>query len=221
MEVSPVKDSQNTRAALATGVCLVLALVSGCSTGEAGGPTDRPSSQAGTATAQPSSAPTQEPAPTPSAAPVAVGDVLPAEPEQLPEGIAAFEMPDGSYVAVAADEPLPAQVHSDLVAKGLAVVDVTDVNDNDQLVARSDAAAAYALEQEQATGKKLVMVERLYGYSFASSEVPVWSWYVWSFRDTHNDLVQDYAERDQAVAVAQDWVAARPDPQAWEIVVIE
>lgn len=99
-------------------------------------------------------------------------------------------------------------------------VPLADANSEESLNARGVAFEAFDEAQRSGTGKKLVYVQRMYGYTLESATEQIWSWFLIS-RFADDDLPFDEPDRESAVAAAQAWIAAQRDPSRWDLVVIE
>ncbi|WP_199424589.1 hypothetical protein [Actinotalea solisilvae] len=177
----------------------------------------------GDVTSPPAAAPTSQPTASATApvADVTPGQVLPEEPEALPKDFTSYPMLDGTFVAVAEDQPLPDAVRKAAVAAYDAeVAELTDPNSNEQLSQLAQTFARYMDQQEDATGKKLVVIHRLFGYTLESDYTPVWSYFIGT-PHFDADLPMDRPDRESAVAAAQAWIDTKSNPAAWDIIVIE
>jgi hypothetical protein len=161
-------------------------------------------------------------APTPSASPaaseapqaapdVAVGEFVTAEQaETLGEGLAAYELADGTSVVVGAGEPLPAQVADDLTAELAATV---SGHSDGRILADVSALVTSA---SKSTGKNVLMVYLNPLSSLGDEEPhPMWATHGQP-QDTRIQSTNDY---DSQIANVEAFIASRPDPSAWVYIV--
>ena len=110
--------------------------------------------------------------PTPSATASAavayeVGAVV--DPETvLPEGQKAYALPDGTYVVVEKDKPLPEAVQADLTAKGVAVVAAHPDGTVDSNAA-VEAMGKYTIDITRTTGKRPLIIWHIFGHPTSGS----------------------------------------------------
>jgi len=151
----------------------------------------------------------------PTAAPSVGARLDDAAAKALPDGWKAYPLPDGTKIAVSSMQPLPAPVlaasEAKLAAPTAAIA--TDTN-NGQLDGEAVNAVADEIKRlESLTGRRVVAVWRDY----------VNDQFTWRGETYQQSLVGaalNSSTKDQAVAKARAWVAARPDANRWEILVI-
>lgn len=181
------------------GALVTAALLAGCATGT--GPQEAPSSPAPTATSE-----------APQAVPdVSVGEPVTAEQaETLGEGLAAYELADGTAVVVGADQPLPAQVadelSADLAATVSGHVDSRVVQDVRAMVASAS----------KSTGKSVLMVYLNPLSSLGDEEPhPMWA----TAGQPNGTRIQSTNDYDTQIANVEAFIASQPDPSAWTYIV--
>lgn len=95
----------------------------------------------------------------PAPAPVVTGAVLTADQaKNLPDGVAAYKMADGSLVAVAHTDPVPANVVADIQAQAAAAWPNGPVTDYNQQPAQQKAFNAWIASVSRSTGGRTVLV---------------------------------------------------------------
>ena len=150
-------------------------------------------------------APSREPTPVPQELPAfAVGDIVePAIAEALND-VRGYEMPDGKFVLVNANEPLPAAIQDALNNQIATNYDPSSSN----LSLKESKALGYQVAGK--TGKNILVVGQLITSNEAGQNYPIWR-------------VADYSDRDlttreDAIASAQEIIPSQPDPQRWAII---
>lgn len=155
--------------------------------------------------------------PTPSATASAavayeVGAVV--DPETvLPEGQKAYALPDGTYVVVEKDKPLPEAVQADLTAKGVAVVAAHPDGTVDSNTA-VEAMGKYTIDITRTTGKRPLIIWHIFGHPTSGSE-KVFFYSISGGPGTGSDY---YTDRAQVEAIVDGFMS---DPEhASEYVVV-
>ncbi|WP_315095734.1 hypothetical protein [uncultured Cellulomonas sp.] len=147
--------------------------------------------------------------PTP---PAPIGDVVTQEEaEALGDGLAAYEMQDGTKVVVGEDHPLPAPVEEDLAD---AMDDVLEGEDDGTTAAEN--VSDLAEEASAATGKKVLLVYLNPLLSIGDEEAhPVWV----THGQPEGTTIQGTDDYDAQIANVEEFIAAQPDPSEWAYVV--
>lgn len=205
----------------ATGL-VTLVLVAGC----AAGPGDAEGAP------DPSAEPVQSVEPTPTTPPPTHGAVVTTAEEQdaaAAAGMAVYEKPDGSLVALDPAQPLPSDMYADMIARR-----ETELSDPWGILGLSSDGAwldAELRKLSRATGpRRIVVVEPEWGHPFSlgydmnnpphPDDPPYLCWHI---RGDTNLMPEELraVHHDQAVRVAQvqEWVDAQPAADHWELVV--
>lgn len=194
------------------GLSLSALLISGCATT----PTSAPVPDA-TAATQTAPTPTSDPTPEAPAVPT-VGATLTAEQAAaLPEGMKAYEMTDGTLIAVDPVQPLPESVHADI--KALAQAD--SMRGSGDPAMESGFAAKHTKIASKATGKEIIQVYPLMGVIGDNDwgpNRPGWGAIV-NGQGVHNGTAT--YDRDATIAAVNAWVAAQPNPAIYEVIVLD
>lgn len=208
------KDPHDARASRrpVIGLSLAALLISGCATT----PTSAPVPDA-TAATQTAPTPTSDPTPEAPAVPT-VGATLTAEQAAaLPEGMKAYEMTDGTLIAVDPAQPLPESVHADI--KALAQAD--SMRGSGDSAMESGFAAKHTKIASKATGKEIVQILPLMGVIGDNDwgpNRPVWAAIVNG--KAINKTTTNY-DRDETIAAVNAWVAAQPNPAIYEVIILD
>lgn len=186
-------------AEVAIAAAMVAALLTGCTAND---------TQAGEPTTSRTSERSDSPVEEPTEPPVPhVGDLLdPAAAEALNDArgdARAYPMPDGTYVLINANEPLPPAVAESLNSHVSSLYDPAASRDSFRKI------QVYGYQVESATGKSVLPITQL----VTSNDVGNYT--IWRVVG-HND--RDLGSREEAVAYAQSIINAQPDPQVWIIV---
>lgn len=142
---------------------------------------------------------------------MSVGEPVTAEQaETLGEGLAAYELADGTAVVVGADQPLPAQVadelSADLAATVSGHVDSRVVQDVRAMVASAS----------KSTGKSVLMVYLNPLSSLGDEEPhPMWA----TAGQPNGTRIQSTNDYDAQIANVEAFIASQPDPSAWTYIV--
>lgn len=116
----------------------------------------------------------------------------------LADGQKAYALPDGTFVVVDKDLPLPEAVQSDLTAKGEAVVaahpDGT-VNTNEA----TQAMGKYTIDITRSTGKRAVIVWYRYGFPTVDDAEKVYFYSISGGPGTGSDFYTDRSEVESIV----------------------
>ena len=158
-----------------------------------------------------------DPEPTLTAGPdVVAGTDLGSEPVNLGSSLRAYERADGSYVAVDPATPLPEDVVADMTTQ--AVGAITAGADTDTLTA-TIAKENYAKAMHAGTGRWVVIVSPGTGTKADQNNTDS-GWAFWAHDDTisHTSVV---TSKELAIQDAQKWIAERPDPGTYELLVTE
>ena len=160
-------------------------------------------------TASQSSAAAASPTPEPQELPAFnVGDIVePAIAEALNDvrgDVRGYEMPDGTYTLVNANEPLPAAIQDALGSQ------IASNYDPENTFGSFDESKALGYQAAGKTGKSVLVVSQLMTSNEAGQNYPIWR-------------VADYSDRDlttreDAIASAQEIIPSQPDPQRWAII---
>ena len=144
------------------------------------------------------------------------------EPEELPEGVKAFEMPDGSFVAVVRDEPLPDPVAAAITAS-LAQNISADYSEPGSRAKINDAAQTYAGRMWLRTGKNVVIIYPFFGScSMAEDGHMGWTFTQVTGHDTYDETNCRLSETlQEAKDRAEALIAQEKNPAQFELVVRE
>lgn len=161
----------------------------------------------------------------PAAAKVVAGQTLTAQQaskirRNFKGDLHAYQMADGSYVAVSASQPLPAPVSADIAAQASAAVDAgIAASGHNNPSPMEDAAAHSVASADYETGRSVILLVRFYSY-LDSTRAPGYWW-----APVQNSQVRpnvggpvQLPSREAALAAAQKFVAAQEDPSIWDIV---
>jgi hypothetical protein len=196
-----VKDSRRIRTGALLGALVILTLLAGCAASSNGSTDTEPTEPApASSTAAPDrpAGDTEEPA---AGQDVESGTILDSKPADLPAGLSAYALPDGTYVAVAKDAPLP-----DAVAVDPATV--------------VDSAQEYASLLGLQTGKKVVIVFPMIGACLGESEDYVGYASTRVGPDDRSVYPCALARTiEEAQARANDLVNRQTDPSAFQVLV--
>jgi len=119
----------------------------------------------------------------------------------------AYPLPDGRWVIVVKDQPVPDVVAADGGEKSWAAAQEDAANGPDYHKGLEAAAKRYAAE----TGKRVVHVKRPYTADFVNGGYG----YVWTIGDI--DDPGPCGTRETCVAKAEAWIAKQHDPASWTV----
>ena len=115
-----------------------------------------------------------------------------------------YEMPDGTYTLVNANEPFPAAVQDALDSQ------IASNYDPDNSFGSFKKSTALGYQAAGKTGKSVLVVGQLITSNDAGQNYPIWA--VGGYTD------RDLTTRDEALAYAQEIISSQPDPQRWAII---
>ena len=116
-----------------------------------------------------------------------------------------YKLADGSYIKVNRNEPLPVNAKADIAVKTAAAAVVSSTtNDMGDAVLTAKSAA------QTQTGRQIALVVYMDEKEFG------WAWIA-----AVSEMVQSpyFTTPDEAIAFAQNYIAAQANPTAWDIVV--
>lgn len=162
--------------------------------------------------------PTEAPAEAPVAAAPKTGDVVDAVQAKVilkaGEGQRAYPMADGTFVVVTKTEALPANVQADMEAKTSAVVAANrDISEN--LNAANGALFADAGKSAAGTGKRIISVWGLYGYTDADGDNKSNFWGVFGGPGGQG---QQFSSRAEAESFVNAWLAQQANANEYAVV---
>ena len=134
----------------------------------------------------------------------------------LKDGLRGYELPDGTWVLVKQDEPLPAAVKADAEAKAAAVPVVTGTSVEDQ-TASANNGLGLSDNLSLLTGKRVVAV--VYGTVAFSDGTTKPAWRAVGSPLNADGLFPISTDLNAVVAEAQALIAQQDNPAEWEIVV--
>jgi hypothetical protein len=217
-----VKDSRRIRTGALLGALVILTLLAGCAASSNGSTDTEPTEPApASSTAAPDrpAGDTEEPA---AGQDVESGTILDSKPADLPAGLSAYALPDGTYVAVAKDAPLPDAVAVDAQSQmGTRIADVGTLGVSPTNPATVvDSAQEYASLLGLQTGKKVVIVFPMIGACLGESEDYVGYASTRVGPDDRSVYPCALARTiEEAQARANDLVNRQTDPSAFQVLV--
>ncbi|WP_439565805.1 hypothetical protein [Microcella sp.] len=134
----------------------------------------------------------------------------------ITDGLRGYELPDGTFMVVRPNEPLPPAVRADAEAKAAALPVVTGTSVEEQTASASNGLNL-ASTLSFLTGKRIVAV--VYGtVAFTDFTIrPAWRAAESPLNEQGLYPIGD--DRDAVVAEAQALVAQQSNPAEWEIIV--
>ncbi|WP_028045816.1 hypothetical protein [Cellulomonas sp. URHE0023] len=205
LKITDAKRSVLTTATAATMAGLTIGILSGCTA----------SAHDGNASgAQPAAS-----APATSVPPMAVEAGAPVTADQvLPERTTAYALPDGTFVAVVRDQPLPAPVQAAIEAGALAAIPLTADGGFDTAETTLHAAYAFAGSASHDTGKKIAVVYQFGARMSWGIDTPITVG--WQGAISTQDVPKSFkADLDSTLVVVQEFISAQKDPADWAIVI--
>lgn len=148
---------------------------------------------------------------------VEVGQVIDADAaDALEPPLHGYPLPDGTFVVVNRDEPLPDSVQADLDSQVTAYADA--ITPETYLDSGESQIKAIIGSASLNTGKRVVMIARIEGIRTASGNENIQTWYwAWGAGNINGDAGFDTV--DAAVSAARDWIAQTDEPSAWALIV--
>lgn len=192
----------NTKTTLtALTLTLGLALLTGCASTTSATPAAMTAAPAATAA---SSAPAPDATPTPTA-PVEGAPLTADAAKTLPTGWNAYPMADGSLVAVADAQPIPAVVAADIAAPAIAAVAARGADSVSGITPVLNAISAAVGRLQSTTNRWGIGVFKVYTANG-------WVWLNTQSTRTHSSSHAD------ALAAAKAFVASQAEPGRWDII---
>lgn len=135
--------------------------------------------------------------------------------DELQPPLYGYPMPDGSYVVVDRNEPLPVEVQDDLdrqvTAYAEAITPQSYIDSGEAQIRAISGAASLN------TGKRIVMIARIEGVRTASGSEATQTWYwAWGAGNINGDAGFDTVET--ALDAANAWVAKQDEPGLWAVI---
>jgi len=153
----------------------------------------------------------------PAAPELEVGQAIDADTaDALEPPFYGYPLPDGTYIVINRNEPLPEVVQNDLDAQVTAYADaITPQSYIDSGETQIKAILGSAAVN---TGKRIVMIARIEGIRTASGSEAVQTWYwAWGAGNINGDAGFDTV--GAAVTAAEGWVAQQDKPEQFAIIV--
>ncbi|MCU1523879.1 MAG: hypothetical protein JWO18_773 [Microbacteriaceae bacterium] len=131
----------------------------------------------------------------------------------------AYQMVDGSYVAVSVSQPLPANVVADASAKALAATNAAGAD----ISATKNAATASIGTIQYEAGRSIILVTRLYSGTLDTTGQPGYFWAPLQSNTTRPNVAGSvqFSSAAAAEAAAKIFVAAQSNPRAWDIILAQ
>lgn len=133
----------------------------------------------------------------------------------------AYQMADGSYVAVSASQPLPAAVSADIAASANAALTAAVAASSLNNPTPQEDAILHSVDTAQyETGRSVILLEPIQTSYLNSTHAPGSFWVPAQSDRAHANVAGpvQFASRDAALAAAQKFVSAQADPSSWDII---
>lgn len=138
--------------------------------------------------------------------------------EQLREmGAMVYKLGDGTQVLVKKDEPLPAPVQAEVDAKATAQPQSDGTQDSNPSV--RGTGEMLANEVSRATGKQVMVIKKLFVASAAEGDKQTMRWVIVTGATGQMYPIADGTPLSTVKAAAEAFIAAKPNPAEWMIVV--
>lgn len=152
---------------------------------------------------------------------LSAGDAIPEDlarelNRDLKDGLRGYELPDGTFVVVKPNEPLPAAVKADAEAKAAALPVITGTSVDDQR-ASADGGLNLASTLSFLTGKRVVVV--VYGTVAFLDGTTKPAWRAAEAPLNSDGVYPSGTDLNAVIAEAQALIAQQSNPAEWEIVV--
>lgn len=128
----------------------------------------------------------------------------------LADGQKAYALPDGTYVVVDKTQPLPPAVQTDLNAKAATSLSGKNDGTNPEVISKATGEAlSYTAKN---TGKRVVLVVKVYGFATATQSSKADFWAVMGADNSR------HTSKASAEAAVSNWLATADNAETYAVV---